>query len=224
MKTTTKLAGVLAIVCGASFVLLAGDAQAGCRSRGWGGYRYVARPYIVIRPCHDYHYGFCPYHKRYGFCRYFVPGPVGAPPVIGTLPAPAPGGPAVGQPAPAQNAGAGVTNPTTAQATATTGNTDSSTKIDAAQIAAIVTAVEKAMAKPEAVVESPKVAPELLKALDQLITQRLAEATKATPIDAAPLPEAKPTAQESESKSGDLDLEALRAMLAQLLAEQQTAK
>ena len=209
MKTTTKLAGVLAIVCGASFVLLAGDAQAGCRSRGWGGYRYVARPYIVIRPCHDYHYGFCPYHKRYGFCRYFVPGPVGGPPVIGTLPAPA------------QNAGAGVTNPNTAQATATTGSSDGSTKIDAAQIAAIVTAVEKAMAKPEAVVESPKVAPELLKALDQLITQRLAEATKATPIDAAPLPEVKPAAQESESKSGDLDLEALRAMLAQLLAEQQ---
>lgn len=223
MRTTTKIASVLAVVMGMSFVL-AGEAQAGCKRRG---YRYVSRPYLVVRSCRDYHFGFCKYYKRYGYCRYYVPAPVGGPPVLGTIPAPAPGSPAVVQPAEQvvaatpQSSTVVVTAQTTAQA-AQTGTADSTTtaspSIDEAQLAAIVAAVQSVLEQPKQD-ELPKIDPGMLKALEQLIDQKMAEATKATETEAASLPEIEPTAQESESESNDSTLESLRAMIAQLMAQ-----
>ena len=118
-----------------------------------------------------------------------------------------------------------VTAQTTAQA-AQTGTADSTTtttlpSIDEAQLTAIVAAMQSVLEKPKKV-EKPKINPEILKALEQLIDQKMAEATKATETEAASIPEIEPTAQDKESEPKNIDMDTLSAMLAELLAQQQT--
>ena len=247
MRTTTKIASVLAVVVGMSFVL-AGEAQAGKKGKG-GSHHHHKHHYRVhyhktyyVKRCHHHHYGYCSYYKRYGYCNYYVPAPVGGPPVIGTIPAPAPGSPAVVQPSSAVSAAvvqpveqvvAATPESTTvvviAQPTAQAAQTDTadstttttSPSIDEAQLAAIVAAVQSVLEQPKQD-ELPEIDPEIVKALEQLIDQKMVEATKATETEAASLPEIEPTAQDSESEPKNVDMDALSAMLTELLAQQQT--
>ena len=188
-----------------------------------------------------------------------MPAPVGGPPVIGTIPAPAPGSPAVVQPSsavsaavvqPSSGVSAAVVQPipqvvatalpdgmvivkaqTTAQAVQTDtvdSTTTTSPLIDEAQLTAIVAAVQSALEQPKQA-EQPKIDPAILKALEQLIDQKMAEATEATETEtaeateteAAPLPETEQAADQAESESNGSTLESLSAMIAQLLAHQQ---
>lgn len=226
---------------------LAGEAQAGKKGKGGSHHHHkhhyqvhFYKSYYHVKHCHRYHYGFCSYYKRYGSCNYYVPGPVGGPPVLGTIPAPAPGSPvvvqsssvvsaAVVQPVPQVVATALpdgmviVKAQTTAQAAQTDtadGTTTASPSIDTAQLTAIVAAVQSALEQPKQA-EQAKIDPAILKALEQLIDQKMAEATEtetaeATETEAAPLPET----EQAESESNDSTLESLRAMIAQLLAQE----
>ena len=249
MKTATKVASVLAVVAGMSFVL-ASEAQAGKRGRSGSNkyYRsYFSKDYSFGKHCQRPHYGFCSHYKRYGYCSYYVPGPVGGAPALGTIPAPAPGIPAVVQPS--SGVIAAVVQPvpqvvatslpggmvvvwaqTTAQtaqtgtaASTTTTATTTSPSIDEAQLTAIVAAVQSAMEQPKQA-EQPKIDPAILKALEQLIDQKMAEAAKATETETAEATETEATSlhenEHAESESNDSTLESLSAMIAQMLAQE----
>ncbi len=236
MRTTTKIASVLAVVVGMSFVL-AGEAQAGKKGKG-GSHHHHKHHYRVhyhktyfVKRCHHHHYGYCSYYKRYGSCNYYVPRPVIAPPVIGTIPAPAPVSPAVVQPSSAVSATVVQSVPQVvatalpdgmvivkAQTTVQAAQTDTATtspSIDEAQLTAIVAAVQSVLEQPKQT-EQAKIDPAILKALEQLIDQKMAEATEATETEAAPLPET----EQAESESNGSTLESLSAMIAQMLAQE----